>query len=201
MAVRCFYRRGILNWGRGEPVSDSARVLSEMCDAIMVRTFAQETIEVFAEHASVPVINGLTDKYHPCQLLADLQTFLEHRGDISGRTVAWVGDGNNMCNTYIEAASLLEFNLRIAVPEGFEPALLEDYSGKASIELVRDPVTAVRDAALVVTDVWASMGQEDEAQIRRQTFRPFPGQRAVDGPRERRRAVHGTVCRHIAARK
>jgi ornithine carbamoyltransferase len=159
--------------GRGEPVSDSARVLSEMCDAIMVRTFAQETIEVFAEHASVPVINGLTDSYHPCQLLADLQTFLEHRGDISGRTVAWVGDGNNMCNTYIEAASLLEFNLRIAVPEGFEPALLEDYSDKASIELVRDPVTAVRDAALVVTDVWASMGQEDEARMRRQTFSRF----------------------------
>ena len=156
--------------GRGEPLEDTARVLSEMCDAIMVRTFAHSTVECLAQHARVPVINGLTDRSHPCQLLADLQTFFEHRGDIAGRRVAWVGDGNNMCNTYIEAATLLDFELRVATPPGFAPAT----AGAApNVVLTDDPREAVAGADLVVTDVWASMGQEEEAAQRRSRFAPY----------------------------
>ena len=154
--------------GRGEPLEDTARVLSEMCDAIMVRTFAHATVERLAEHATVPVINGLTDRSHPCQLLADLQTFFEHRGDIAGRRVAWVGDGNNMCNSYIEAAALLGFELRVATPPEFAPVA----SGGAVL-LTEDPHEAVAGADLVVTDVWASMGQEEEAAQRRSRFAPY----------------------------
>lgn len=160
--------------GRGEPVEDTARVLSQMCDAIMVRTFAHDLVERLARFASVPVINGLTDRSHPCQLLADMQTFFEHRGDIAGRKVAWVGDGNNMCNTYIEAAGLLNFQLTVAVPAGFEPAALSAQSGAGGhITLTQDPAEAVRGADLVVTDVWVSMGQEEEAARRRQVMAPF----------------------------
>ncbi len=160
--------------GRGEPVEDTARVLSEMCDAIMVRTFAHDTVERLAAHARVPVINGLTDRSHPCQLLADMQTFFEHRGDIAGRKVAWVGDGNNMCNTYIEAAATLGFELAVAVPPGFEPALLSPQaSANPRITLCRDPQEAVRGADLVVTDVWVSMGQEQEAQRRREQLAAY----------------------------
>ncbi len=158
--------------GRGEPIEDTALVLSEMCDAIMVRTFAHDTVERLAAYARVPVINGLTDRSHPCQVLADMQTFFEHRGDIAGRKVAWVGDGNNMCNTYIEAASLLDFELTIAAPTGFEPALLAQQD-RPNVRLVSQPTEAVRDAALVVTDVWASMGQEQEAPRRREIFAPY----------------------------
>jgi ornithine carbamoyltransferase len=159
--------------GRGEPVEDSARVLSRMVDAVMIRTFHQETIERFAAYSSVPVINGLSDRLHPCQLLADMQTFQEFRGDIRGRRVAWIGDGNNMCHSFLEAARLFDFELRIACPEGFEPdaALLAAASDRCT--LVRDPEEAADGAHLVATDVWASMGQEDE-QARRQTlFAPF----------------------------
>ena len=160
--------------GRGEPVEDTARVLSQMCDAIMVRTFAHDLVERLARFASVPVINGLTDRSHPCQLLADMQTFFEHRGDIAGRKVAWVGDGNNMCNTYIEAAGLLNFQLTVAVPAGFEPAALSAQSGAGGhVTLTQDPAEAVRGADLVVTDVWVSMGQEEEAARRRQVMAPF----------------------------
>ena len=160
--------------GRGEPVEDTARVLSQMCDAIMVRTFAHDLVERLARFASVPVINALTDDYHPCQLLADMQTFFEHRGDIAGRKVAWVGDGNNMCNTYIEAAGLLNFQLTVAVPAGFEPAALSAQSGAGGhVTLTQDPAEAVRGADLVVTDVWVSMGQEEEAARRRQVMAPF----------------------------
>ena len=160
--------------GRGEPVEDTARVLSQMCDAIMVRTFAHDLVERLAQFASVPVINGLTDRSHPCQLLADMQTFFEHRGDIAGRKVAWVGDGNNMCNTYIEAAGLLNFQLAVAVPAGFEPAALSAQSGAGGhVTLTQDPAEAVRGADLVVTDVWVSMGQEEEAARRRQVMAPF----------------------------
>jgi ornithine carbamoyltransferase len=160
--------------GRGEPVEDTARVLSQMCDAIMVRTFAHDLVERLARFASVPVINGLTDRSHPCQLLADMQTFFEHRGDIAGRKVAWVGDGNNMCNTYIEAAGLLDFQLTVAVPAGFEPAALSAQSGAGGhVTLTQDPAEAVRGADLVVTDVWVSMGQEEEAARRRQVMAPF----------------------------
>lgn len=156
--------------GRGEPIEDSARVLSSMTDIIMVRTFGHEKIERFANYSSVPVINALTDDYHPCQLLADIQTFVEHRGSIQGKTVAWIGDGNNMCQSYINAARQFDFELRIACPEGFEPdaELVEANSDRVSI--VRDPKEAASGAHLLVTDVWASMGQEDEQKHREEQF-------------------------------
>ncbi len=159
--------------GRGEPIEDSARVISRMVDGIMLRTHTHRTVEIFAKHSRVPVINGLTDRFHPCQLLADIQTYFEHRGDIAGRTVAWIGDGNNMCQSYIEAAELLDFKLSIACPEGYEPesALLE--KAGARVELLRDPADAVRGADLIVTDVWASMGQEEEQATRESAFRGY----------------------------
>ena len=161
-----FLSPGATQLGRGEPVEDTARVLSSMADGIVVRTFEQEKLELFARYSRVPVINGLTDKFHPCQLLADMQTFVEHRSEIAGRTVVWVGDGNNMCNSYINAARQFGFHLRIACPEGYEPD--QDVLSKAGaqVTLERDPREAVRDADLVVTDVWASMGQEDEQSER-----------------------------------
>jgi len=159
--------------GRGEPVEDSARVLSRMVDAVMIRTFDHEKVERFAAHSSVPVVNGLTDRFHPCQLLADMQTYLEHRGDIRGRRVAFVGDGNNMCHSYMNAARLFDFELRIACPEGFEPdADLLD-AAAACCTVVRDPLAAARGADLVVTDVWASMGQESEQDDRAEAFRHY----------------------------
>jgi len=159
--------------GRGEPVPDTARVLSRMVDAIMVRTFKQETVESLAEHASVPVIYGLSDSFHPCQLLADLQTYFEHRGDIQSKKVCWVGDGNNMCNSYINAAKLLDFELAIACPPGYGPlqSLLDD--NKDRVQLFQDPQQAVAGASLVSTDVWASMGQEAEQQKRLLDFANF----------------------------
>ncbi len=159
--------------GRGEPIEDTARVLSRMVDIIMVRTFEHEKIETFARYSRVPVINGLTDRHHPCQVLADVLTFEERLGAIHGRTVAWVGDGNNMCNSWIEAARLLGFHLRVACPEGYDPdpALLAQAGTAAVIE--RDPGKAVSGVSLVVTDVWASMGQEAESESRLATFRPY----------------------------
>ncbi|WP_045224823.1 ornithine carbamoyltransferase [Methyloterricola oryzae] len=159
--------------GRGEPVEDSARVLSRMVDCIMLRTHLHRTVEIFAEYSRVPVINGLTDRFHPCQLLADMQTYFEHRGDIAGKTVAWIGDGNNMAQTYIHAAEMLDFQLKIACPEGYdpEPALLAAAGDR--VELLRDPSQAARDADLVVTDVWASMGQEQEQNERAQAFAAY----------------------------
>ena len=156
--------------GRGEPIKDSARVISSMTDIVMIRTFAHETVETFAEFSSVPVINALTDAYHPCQLLADMQTFVEHRGSIEGKTVAWVGDGNNMCNSYINAARQWGFDLRIACPEGYDPmqSLVEDNADRVTI--ARSPEEAVKGAHLVVTDTWASMGQEEEKNARMQAF-------------------------------
>jgi len=159
--------------GRGEPIEDTARVLSEMCDAIMVRTFAHSMVERLAVCASVPVINGLTDRSHPCQFLADLQTYVERRGDIAGRRVAWIGDGNNMCNTYIEAAALLDFELAVASPVGYEPGVLRESSADSRVRLVRDPREAAAGADLIVTDVWVSMGQEAEATTRRAAFAPY----------------------------
>ena len=159
--------------GRGEPIEDSARVLSRMVDIIMLRTFEHSKLERFADYSQVPVINALTDDYHPCQLLADMQTYQEHRGSIRGKTVTYIGDGNNMCNSYINAAHLLDFTLNIACPEGFEPmpALLEKHQQR--VKIFRDPAQAVLGSHLVVTDVWASMGQEEEQQEREKQFSDF----------------------------
>jgi ornithine carbamoyltransferase len=159
--------------GRGEPVADSARVLSRMCDAIMVRTYSHEAIETFAKYSAVPVINGLTDNFHPLQLLADMQTFIEHRGDIRGRKVAWIGDGNNMCNSYINAAQQFGFSLSIATPQGYEPNSLRSLTDSAAVKFSHHAEQAVLDADLVVTDVWASMGQENESEQRNAVFREF----------------------------
>ncbi|TLX59977.1 ornithine carbamoyltransferase [Stutzerimonas nosocomialis] len=165
--------------GRGEPISDSAIVMSSMLDAVMIRTFAHSNLTEFAAHSRVSVINGLSDDLHPCQLMADMQTFHEHRGSIAGKTVAWIGDGNNMCNTYIEAAMQFDFQLRIACPEGYEPdATLLEAAGER-LTLLRDPREAVAGAHLVSTDVWASMGQEEEAQARLALFRPYQVTRAL----------------------
>ena len=159
--------------GRGEPVEDSARVLSRMVDVIMIRTFEHEKLERFAEYAQVPVINALTDRFHPCQLLADMQAFLEHRGSIAGRTVAWIGDGNNMCHSYINAARQFDFPLRIATPPGYEPDADIVAAAGDRIFLTHDPFEAVQGAELVATDVWASMGQEEEQEQRRRDFAGF----------------------------
>lgn len=159
--------------GRGEPVPDSARVMSSMLDGVMIRTYAHEMLTTFAAHSQVPVINGLSDDLHPCQLLADMQTFFEHRGDIRGKTVAWIGDGNNMCNSYIEAAEQLEFNLRIACPEGYEPNPRFLERAGERVRLTRDPREAVAQAHLVSTDVWTSMGQEEETRLRLAAFKPY----------------------------
>lgn len=156
--------------GRGEPIEDSARVLSRMLDIIMIRTFEHEKLELFAAHSQVPVINALTDLLHPCQLLADMQTYFEHRGDIAGKTVAWIGDGNNMCHSYMNAARRFGFRLNIACPEGYDPdsQILADAGDSAVIK--RDPKDAAAGADLLVTDVWASMGQEHEQNARSEVF-------------------------------
>lgn len=165
--------------GRGEPVEDTAKVLSRMVDVIMIRTFEHEKIETFAAHSEVPVINALTDMYHPCQLLADVQAYVEHRGAISGKTVAWIGDGNNMCHSYINAARQFDFKLNIACPEGYEPdsALVEAAGERVTI--MRDAKAAADGADLVTTDVWASMGQEEEQKIREKAFADYEVNDAV----------------------
>ena len=159
--------------GRGEPVEDSARVLSRMVDAIMIRTFSHEMVERFAAYSRVPVINALTDMYHPCQLLADVQTFIEHRGDITGKTIAWIGDGNNMCHSYINAARQFDFHLRIATPAGYEPDADIMHAAGDRIYLCHDPMEAAHGADMVATDVWASMGQEEEQRQREKSFAAF----------------------------
>ncbi len=153
--------------GRGEPIEDSARVLSKMVDIIMIRTFEHEKLETFAQYSSVPVINALTDMYHPCQLLADMQCYQENRGSIEGKTVAWIGDGNNMCHSYINAARQWGFKLKVACPEGYDPDAAIFAAAGDQVEIIRDPMTASIDADMVVTDVWTSMGQEEE-QLRRE---------------------------------
>lgn len=156
--------------GRGEPIEDSARVISRMVDIVMIRTFSHDIIERFAEYSKVPVINALTDDHHPCQLLADLQTFIEHRGALQGKSFAWIGDGNNMCNSYIHAAHQFDFQLKIACPYGFEPdpELLEKYA--RNVELVKTADDAAKDSHLIATDVWTSMGQESEQSVRKRRF-------------------------------
>ena len=159
--------------GRGEPLQDSARVISSMVDGIMLRTDKHETVTTFAQYSSVPVINGLTDLQHPCQLLADMQTYFEHRGDIQGKTVTWIGDGNNMCHSYIHAAMVLDFNLNIACPNDYQP--LKDIVDAAGdrVRFFDTPVAAAQNSDLVVTDVWASMGQEEEQKQREIAFKDY----------------------------
>lgn len=159
--------------GRGEPVEDSARVISSMVDAVMIRTFEHAKLETFAKYSSVPVINALTDDFHPCQLLADMQTYQEHRGSIKGKKVVWIGDGNNMCHSYINAAQQFGFELHIATPAGYEPKPEVVSAVEAKIELFNSAAEAAKDADLVVTDVWASMGQEEEQRKREQAFADF----------------------------
>ena len=159
--------------GRGEPVADTARVLSRMADIIMIRTFEHEKIETFARNSQVPVINALTDSFHPCQLLADIQTYIEHRGSIRGKTVAWIGDGNNMCHSYINAARQFGFQLRIACPPGFEPDATLVANNSDRVTVTNSAQEAVAGVHLVVTDVWASMGQEEEQASREQAFSSF----------------------------
>lgn len=156
--------------GRGEPIEDSARVISRMVDCVMIRTFEHDKVELFAAHSRVPVINALTDLLHPCQLLADMQTYFEHRGDIAGKTVTWVGDGNNMCHSYINAARQFDFKLNIACPTGHDPDAQILQAAGDRCQIVRNPMDAASGADLVVTDVWASMGQEEEQRQREITF-------------------------------
>jgi len=160
-------------FGRGEPLEDSARVLSGMVDCVMLRTFDQSILERFISHATVPVINALTDQYHPCQLLADMLTYQEHRGSIQGKTVAWIGDGFNMCHSYINAARRFDFQLNIAAPPSNQPDEKIVAAAGDRIHLYKDPKEAMMDADLVVTDVWASMGQEEETEQRLAIFQAY----------------------------
>ena len=157
--------------GRGEPVEDAAQVISRMSDIVMIRTFEQEIIERFARNSRVPIINGLTNEYHPCQILADIYTYIEHRGSIKGKTVAWIGDSNNMCNTWLQAAEVFGFNMHVSTPPGYEvEAERAGLYGTDHFEEFRDPMDAARDADLVTTDVWTSMGFERENDERRKAF-------------------------------
>jgi len=157
--------------GRGEPVEDAAQVISRMSDAVMIRTFEQDIIERFAKNSRVPVINGLTNEYHPCQILADIFTFIEKRGSIKGKTVAWIGDSNNVCNTWLQAAELLDFNVHVSTPKGYEVEVERaGLYGSDHFEEFEDPMEAARDADIVTTDVWTSMGFEDEKKERIKDF-------------------------------
>ncbi|MBS0446857.1 MAG: ornithine carbamoyltransferase [Proteobacteria bacterium] len=157
--------------GRAEPVEDSARVISRMVDLVMIRTYEQQKLEAFAAHSRVPVINGLTNEYHPCQILADIYTYIEQRGSIEGKTVAWVGDGNNMANTWLQAADILGFTLHVSTPTGYEiDAKVAGVRHPSCLKTFKHPLDACRDAHLVTTDVWTSMGYEAENEARRQAF-------------------------------
>ncbi|WP_373063120.1 ornithine carbamoyltransferase [Gemmatimonas sp.] len=158
--------------GRGEPIADTARVLDRYVHGIMIRTFAHADVETLAEYAKVPIINGLTDLSHPCQILADVLTIQQHLGDVRGKTVAWIGDGNNMANSWIEAAAHLGFTLKLACPEGFDPddSFLRAGVASGMVQLLRDPREAAAGADVVTTDVWASMGQEEEQARRAVAF-------------------------------
>lgn len=171
-----FISSGTSQMGRGEPIKDTARVMSRYCDGVMIRTFGQEIVEEFARYATVPVINGLTDLFHPCQIMADLFTVIEQKGRYDGLVYAWVGDGNNMANTWIEAAAILGFELRLACPTRYEPdaAVLAWARGKgAKLVLTTDPREAVAGADVLNTDVWASMGQEQEQKEREVAFQGY----------------------------
>jgi ornithine carbamoyltransferase len=172
--------------GRGEPVEDAAQVISRMSDIVMIRTFEQDIIERFAANSRVPVINGLTNEYHPCQILADIYTYIEHRGAIQGKTVAWVGDANNMCHTWLQAAQVLDFKVHVSTPPGYElQRELIACVDAGHFQVFADPMDACRGADLVTTDVWTSMGFEAENEARIKAFADW----CVDG--EMMRAAHG----------
>jgi ornithine carbamoyltransferase len=157
--------------GRAEPIEDSAKVISRMVDLVMIRTFEQTKIEAFAAHSRVPVINGLTNEFHPCQILADIFTYIEHRGSMAGKTVAWVGDGNNMANTWLQASEILGFKVHVSTPSGYEvDQSIAGIRSSDSYKVFKDPMEACRDADLVTTDVWTSMGYEAENEARRAAF-------------------------------
>ena len=168
-----FLRNSDSQLGRGEPIEDTSRVLSRIVDCLAVRTDKHSKLENFAQFSKVPVINALSDKFHPCQLLADIQTYNENKGDISGRSVAWIGDGNNVCQSYINAAKVFDFELLISCPKGFEPDKELLSKNNARVSIMTDPKSAVRGVDLVVTDVWASMGQESEHERRANAFKGF----------------------------
>ncbi len=157
--------------GRAEPIEDAARVISRMVDVVMIRTFEQTKIEKFAEHSRVPVINGLTNEFHPCQILADIFTFIEHRGSIRGKTVAWVGDGNNMANSWLQASEILGFKVHVSTPGGYEvDQSVAGIRSDESYKVFTDPLEACKGADLVTTDVWTSMGYEAENEARKKAF-------------------------------
>jgi ornithine carbamoyltransferase len=157
--------------GRGEPIEDVARVITRMVDIVMIRTFEQAIIDTFAEHSRVPVVNGLTNEYHPCQILADIYTLIEHRGSIRGKTVAWIGDSNNVCNTWLQAAEVFDFNVHVSTPPGYEvePERAGLY-GTDHYEQFKDPLKAAKNADLITTDVWTSMGDEAQSAKRKKDF-------------------------------
>jgi ornithine carbamoyltransferase len=159
--------------GRSEPLADSAKVISSMADAIMIRTFEHETVKIMAKYSSVPIINALSNDFHPCQLLADMQTYYENRGSIKGKTVLWVGDGNNMCHSYINAAAQYDFKLRISCPKNYDPNMDLVKQNSDRVEIIRNPLEAAENVDLVVTDVWASMGQEEEQKKREISFKDY----------------------------
>jgi ornithine carbamoyltransferase len=168
-----FISSGTSQMGRGEPIKDTARTIARYCAGVMIRTYGQEIVEEFAKYSSVPVINGLTDTFHPCQIMADLLTVIEHKGGYDGLVFAWVGDGNNMANTWVEAAAIFGFELRLACPEGYRPdpqVLAWAKANGAKLHLTSDPREAVAGADVLNTDVWASMGQEAEQQEREKSF-------------------------------
>src|SRR5438874_7108923 len=162
--------RGDTQLSRGEPIEDLARVISRMVDVVMIRTFEQSILERFARHSRVPVINGLTNEYHPCQILADVYTYIDHRGPIRGATVAWIGDSNNVCNTWLQAAALFDFKLNVSTPPGYE---VEAERINKNCATFADPMVAARGADLVTTDVWTSMGFESENEERRRDFQTW----------------------------
>lgn len=185
--------------GRGEPLKDTARVLSRFVDGIMIRTYGQAELFELAQFSTIPIINGLTDLLHPCQLLADLLTMKEEFGSLENKVVAWIGDGNNMANSWIEAAGLLGFELRLACPEGYEPDrhLFDVNSRKTKITITEDPEEAVAGAHVVNTDVWASMGQEEEADLRKQAFKGY----CVDEALMRLADAHAIVLHCLPAHR
>jgi ornithine carbamoyltransferase len=179
--------------GRGEPIADTARVLSRYVDGIMIRTFAHSEIEELARYADVPIINGLTDLVHPCQVLADLLTVRQHLGGYEGKRVAWIGDGNNMANSWLNAAYVLGFELTLACPEGYDPnpMIFQRAQSRAKVRIVRDPAEAADKADVINTDVWASMGQEEEQTIREKAFNVYRVDASI-----MRRAKEGAIFLH-----